>query len=179
MALEQNIIQPLLVQNTNAQTSVKRWAQAFNDLTNLTLHPSTKQAFDNVFGPMLFDDTNRIAQAVAQAPSTEEYVNNEADAVRLFHKQISGVVMPHSTSIPLVEELDQSGPLGNTSFGGFVDTQFFQSPTQELLAIGEHVAPGILAANGDRLSNQQSREILAENFERKYLLCKTMRAYHD
>jgi hypothetical protein len=91
---------------------------------------------------MLFDDTNRIAQAVAQAPSTEEYVKNEADAVRLFHKQISGVVMPHFTSIPLVQELDQSGPLSNTSFGGFVDTQFFQSPTQELLAIGEHVAPG-------------------------------------
>jgi hypothetical protein len=147
MALEQNIIPPLLVQNTNAHTSVKPWAQAFNDLTNLTLHPSTKQAFDNVFGPMLFDDTNRIAQTVTQAPSTAEFVKNEADAVRLFHKQISGVVMPHFVSIPLVQELDQSGPLGYTSFSGTVDTQFFRSPTQELLAFGEIKAPGIIGSN--------------------------------
>ncbi|KAF1346387.1 hypothetical protein EJ07DRAFT_85290, partial [Lizonia empirigonia] len=124
--------------------SVKPWTQAFHDLTNLTLHPSTKHAFDNVFGPMFLDDTTRIAQAVAQAPSTREFVKNEADAGRLFHKQISGVVMSYFASIPIVNELDQSGPLGNSSFGGFVDTQFFQVPTQELLATGEHKAPGVI-----------------------------------
>jgi hypothetical protein len=93
MSLEQNISPPLLVQNTDAHTSVEHCAQVFNDLTNLILHPSTKLAFDNVFGPMLLDDTNRIAQAVAQAlpPSTAEFVKNEADAVRLLHRRISGV----------------------------------------------------------------------------------------
>jgi hypothetical protein len=144
MYLEQDIVAPLLVQNTTAHTSVKPWVQAFNDLTNLTLHPSTKHAFDNVFGPMLLDDTNRIAQAVAQAPPTAEFVKNEADAVRLFHTQISGVVMQYFSSMPMVMQLDQSGPLGNTSFGGFVDTQFIRFSTQELLAIGEHKTPGVI-----------------------------------
>jgi hypothetical protein len=144
MYLEQDIVAPILVQNTTAQTSVKPWAQAFNDLTNLTLHPSTKYAFDNVFGPMLLDDTTRIAQAVAQAPPTAEFVKNEADAVRLFHTQISLIVMQYFLSMPVVKQLDQSGPLGNTSFGGFVDTQFFHALTQELLAIGEHKAPGVI-----------------------------------
>ncbi|KNG44559.1 hypothetical protein DDE82_009117 [Stemphylium lycopersici] len=146
MFLEQDIVAPLLVPNTTAKTSVKPWAQAFNDLGNLTLHPSTKHAFDNVFGPMSLDDTNRIAQVVAQAPppSTAEFVKNEADAVRLFHKQVSGVVMSYFTSIPLVMELDQSGPLGNTSFSGSVDTQFFHSRTKGLLAIGEHKTPGVI-----------------------------------
>jgi hypothetical protein len=32
--------------------------------------------------------------------------------------------------------------------------------------------------NGARHDNQQSHEILAENFERKYLPCETTRAYH-
>jgi hypothetical protein len=146
MYLEQDIVVPHLVQNTAAHTSVKPWAQAFNDLTNLTLHPSTKYAFDNVFGPMLLDDTTRIAQAVAQAPPTAEFVKNEADAVRLFHTQISLVVMQYFSSMPVVKQLDQSGPLGNSSFGGFVDTQFFQVPTRELLAIGEHKTPGVIGS---------------------------------
>jgi hypothetical protein len=144
MSLEQNITAPILVENTNAQTSVKPWAQTFNDLTNLTLHLPTKDAFDNVFGPMLFDDTNRTAQAVAQAPQTAEFIKNEADVVRLFHRQISGVVMQYFTSIPLSKELDQSGPLGATSFSGFVDFQVVRFPTQELLAIGEHKTPGVI-----------------------------------
>jgi hypothetical protein len=144
MSLLQDITAPILVENTDAQSSVKPWAQTFNDLTNLTLHPPTKYEFDNVFGPILLDDTNRIAQAVAQAPQTAEFVKNEADVVRLFHKQISGVVMQHFTSMPLGKELDQSGPLGATSFGGTIDFQVVRVPTQELLAIGEHKTPGLI-----------------------------------
>jgi hypothetical protein len=41
-----------------------------------------------------------------------EFVKNEADVVRLFYKQVSGVAMSHFTSIPL----------GTTPFGGFIDT---------------------------------------------------------
>jgi hypothetical protein len=144
MALEQDIIPPLLIPNENASTSVKSWANGFNDLTNVTLRQSTKREFDTVFGPMALDDTNRITQTVVQVPSTQELVTNEADVGRLFHKQISGVVMPYFASIPLALEADQTAPLGATSFTGSVDTQFIQFSTKGLLAIGEHKTPGVI-----------------------------------
>jgi hypothetical protein len=145
MSLLQDIVLPNLVMNPDAETSVKHWADNSNDLTNLTLRQSTKLAFDEVFGLPNTDDTTRFGHAIAQAPQTAELVKNEADVVRLFHKQISGVVMQYFIGMPWATELDQSGPLGMTSFGGDVDTQFLHMATKGLLAIGEHKTPGVIA----------------------------------
>ncbi|KAF1366158.1 hypothetical protein EJ07DRAFT_94579 [Lizonia empirigonia] len=145
MSLLQDIIPPNLVDNTNAKTSAKPWADNSNDLTNFTLHQSTKLEFDNVFGPLNLDDTNRFGYVIAQAPPIAEFVMKEADVARLFHRQVSGVVLQYFMLMLLVMELDQSGPLGMTSFSGVVDTQFLHTATKGLLAIGEFKTPGVIA----------------------------------
>jgi hypothetical protein len=53
----------------------------------------------------------------------QEMVQKEADLARLFRKHVSGPVMPYFGTTPLAKEWDQVRPLGDTSFGGKVDTE--------------------------------------------------------
>jgi hypothetical protein len=148
MTLFEDIVELDILPGAENATSVKPWAKSYHPIREYRLQPSTRTAFDTVFGRLTEGDEPRYAQQVVPAPERSEFVRTEADVTRVFNKHIAGPVMEYWGGQWSIIQSSESSPFRPSSFDGIVDTQFVggQLPYPQLTIV-EFKAPGTIAAS--------------------------------
>lgn len=128
------------------RTSTKPWAQGYGSVEQYRLQPSTRIAFDTIFGKLTEADEHRYDQEVVPGPERKEFVRTEGDVARAFYTHISGPVMEYWSNKWYMTQSSESSPFTPSSFEGFVDTQFVKIDSgYHQSTIVEFKAPGTIA----------------------------------